>query len=420
MRSLPPAAPHRPAAGTGVPHRLALPLAFVLQVAISAGDGLAMVALASRVYLGSHASWAVAAVFLAVTVPITALAPVAGLLLDRFRPKPVLVAAAAGQALVALAITQARRHQAGARPGHRVRPLRGRAPAGARRHRAAAGRTDGGDPGERLPAGSHLGRLHRRPAAGGRADRGRRHRAGAGRGRRRLRARRGRAWWHSRWPPAPATGGPPGGDRQGGFAAQLSAGIRFLRSDTEAGLLVGVVAVMVACANMAIVAEVAFAESVLQAGVTGYAVLVAGWTAGMLAGTLAGGRIPARRLAFTTLAGTLATGVGVALAGTAAVLWQAVAAYALGGLANGFEVVATRSFLNHRAPAHIAGRVFAVYSGVLFGAASIGMAAAGGLLSSMNPRLVLFLAGGGGLVAGAVGWLVYARRHRRTAAAPPG
>ena len=411
-------APHRPAAGTGVPHRLAMPLAFGLQVAISAGDGLAMVALASRVYLGSHASWAVAAVFLAITIPITALAPVAGLLLDRFRPKPVLVAAAAGQALVALAITQV----GGIRPvlalatgfglcaavlqpglGAIVPRLAGSMGV-TRANGYLQAATWGGFTAGPLLAGVLT-------AVGGTGL------ALAGVAAVYLLGAVGLVALPLA--PAPATGGPPGGE-QGGFAAQLSAGIRFLRADTEAGLLVGVVAVMVACTNMAIVAEVAFAESVLRAGVTGYAVLVAGWTAGMLAGTLAGGRIPARRLAFTTLAGTLATGVGVALAGTAAVLWQAVAAYALGGLANGMEVVATRSFLNLRAPAHIAGRVFAVYSGVLFGAASIGMAAAGGLLSSMNPRLVLFLAGGGGLVAGAVGWLVYARRHRRTAAAPPG
>jgi MFS family permease len=111
-------------------------------------------------------------------------------------------------------------------------------------------------------------------------------------------------------------------------------------------------------------------------------------------------------------------GAGIALAGTAAHLWQAAAAYAFGGLANGMEVVATRSFLNHRAPEQVAGRVFAVYSGVLFGAASVGMAAAGGVLSSLNPRLVLLLAGAGGLVAAAVGWLIYARRHARAARAP--
>jgi hypothetical protein len=214
----------------------------------------------------------------------------------------------------------------------------------------------------------------------------------------------------------PLAPGPPDGTAgaaREGLAAQLSAGLRFLRADADAGLLVLVVGVMVVFANMAVVAEVAFAESVLGAGPTGYSVLVAAWTAGMLAGTLAGGRLPGHRLAVTTLAGTIAMGAGIALAGTAAHLWQAAAAYAFGGLANGMEVVATRSFLNHRAPEQVAGRVFAVYSGVLFGGASAGMAAAGGLLTSLNPREVLFLAGGGGLAAGVAGWLTYARRHRR-------
>ena len=49
----------------------------MLQAAISAGGGLAAIALANRVYQSSHASGAVAAVFLATTVPITALSPVA-------------------------------------------------------------------------------------------------------------------------------------------------------------------------------------------------------------------------------------------------------------------------------------------------------------------------------------------------------
>src|SRR5580704_5926805 len=86
--------------------RHALSLAVILQVLISAGDGLAMVALASRVYQSSHASWAVASVFLAITVPITALAPAAGVLLDRWPVRPVLIIAAAAETLVALALTR--------------------------------------------------------------------------------------------------------------------------------------------------------------------------------------------------------------------------------------------------------------------------------------------------------------------------
>jgi hypothetical protein len=114
----------------------------------------------------------------------------------------------------------------------------------------------------------------------------------------------------------------------------------------------------------------------------------------------------------------------VALAAGAMTLWQAALAYGIGGTANGIEVVATRSFLNHRVPPAIAGRVFALYTGLLFGAASVGMAAAG-LLGSLGPRVLLLAAGSGGIVAGAAGWAWYARLRRQHRAAagtapPPG
>ena len=411
----------RAAAGPGAPPgppRYALRLAIGLQAVISAGDGLALVALASRVYQGSQA-WAVAAVFLAVTIPITALAPLAGLLLDRLPARPVLIAAAAVQAVTALVLTQvsgigpvlalATGFGVGAavlQPGLGAIVPRLAGPAGqvdrvsrvglTRANSYLQAATWGGFTAGPLLAGVLT-------AAGGTGL--------ALAGVAVIYALGAAGLWALPLAPRPPDG--TAGGRRDGFAAQLSAGLRFLRADADAGLLVLVVGVMVVFANMAVVAEVAFAEGVLRAGPTGYSVLVAAWTAGMLAGTLAGGRLPEHRLAVTTLAGTIAMGAGIALAGTAAHLWQAAAAYAFGGLANGMEVVATRSFLNHRAPEQVAGRVFAVYSGVLFGAASAGMAAAGGLLSSLNPRVVLFLAGGGGLAAGAVGWLMYARRHGR-------
>jgi MFS family permease len=421
-----PAEPGRPAGpGPGqrdqdlaVP-RYALSLAVILQILISAGDGLAMVALASRVYQTSHASWAVASVFLAVTVPITALAPVAGMLLDRLSPRPVLIAAAAAETVVALALTRltgtgailglslgfgvcAALLQPGL--GAIVPQLAGRSGV-IRANGYLQAATWGGFTVGPLLAGVLT-------AAGGTGLALGAVAAVYGLGAIGLRA-------------LPLAGGPAG--LAGGPAPrdtpaervgrQVSAGLRFLRSDREAGLLVLVVAVMVAFGNMASVAEVAFAEGVLKAGPSGYSVLVAAWTAGMLGGTLAGGRLRRHRLALATLAGTIIAGTGVALAGGALTLWQAAAAYGIGGLANGVEVVATRSFLNHRVPAAISGRVFALYSGVLFGAASVGMAAAGGLLAPLNPRVVLVIAGSGGIVAGALGWARYTRLRRTGASA---
>jgi MFS family permease len=430
----PPAAtpgPRAAAAGPGAlpgPPGYALWLAVGLQAVISAGDGLILIALASRVYESSDA-WAVAAVFLAVTIPITALAPLAGLLLDRLPPRPVLIAAAAVQAVAALALTQvsgigpvlalAAGFGVGAavlQPGLGAIVPRLIGPAG---QEGQLGRVSEGGV---TRANSYL-----QAATWGGFTAGQLLAvvliAAGGTGL----ALAGVAVIYALGAAGllalPLAPGPPDGAAgagRDGLAAQLSAGLRFLRADADAGLLVLVVGVMVVFAHMGVVAEVAFAEGVLRAGPTGYAMLVAAWTAGMLAGTLAGGRLPGHRLAVTTLAGTAAMGAGITLAGTAAHLWQAAAAYAFGGLANGMEVVATRSFLNHRAPEQVAGRVFAVYSGVLFGGASAGMAIAGGLLGSFSPRLVLLLAGVGGLATGAVGWFTYARRHRHGPPPEPG
>lgn len=386
-----------------------------------------MVALANRVFQSSHASWAVAAVFLAITVPVSALAPVAGLLLDRLPVTPVLVAAAAAEAGIAVALVPAAGVTATLllaagfgvcaailQPGLAAivpRLVPDQMVIKANSYLQAAtwvGFTIGPLLAGLLisVSGSALAlltnaALYAAAAAGiaalrlsGREPSGREQPGPGGPGR-------------------PAQ--PGDGALRPGLGAQLRAGIGYLRSDSDAGLLVLIVGIMFAFANMAVVAEVVFAEHVLGAGPTGYSLLVAGWTAGMVAGTLAGGRLGRRWLVTGALAGTVLTGAGVMLAGTAAVLWQAVAAYAAGGLANGFETVATRSFLGHRVPQALAGRVFAVYSGVLFGGISAGMAAAAWLLTVLGARWLLITAGLGGILAGLAGCLAYLARHRRTA-----
>lgn len=411
------AAPARVSSGgtppSGTPGSLrGLPLGIVLQAVNAAGDGLAMVALANRVFQSSHASWAVAAVFLAITVPISALAPVAGLLLDRLPFKAVMVVAAAAEAAIALALVLATGLTATLllsvgfgvcaailQPGLAAivpRLVADRMVIKANSYLQAAtwiGFTIGPLLAGLLISisGSALAllvnaALYAAAAAGIAAlrlvspDRD----------------------------PALAKPGAPG------LGAALRAGLSYLRSDADAGLLVTIVGIMAGFANMAVVAEVVFAEHVLRSGPSGYSLLVAGYTSGMVAGTLAGGRLGRRWLVTAALAGTVLTGVGVMLAGTAAVLWQAVAAYAFGGLANGIETVATRSFLGHRVPSALAGRVFAVYSGVLFGGISVGMAAAAWLLTVLGARWLLITAGLGGMLAGLAGCAVYLARHHHT------
>lgn len=393
---------------------MGLPLGVLLQALNAVGDGLAMVALANRVFQTSHASWAVAAVFLAITVPVTALAPVAGLLLDRLPPVAVLVVSAAAEAALALALvwmtslpaTLALSAGFGVcaailQPGLGaiVPRLAGRAGVTRANSYLQAATWVGYSLGP-LVAGLLLAVSGSALALAATAA---------------IYALSAIGLAALRLAPVPAAGaGRPGAT----FRSQISAGLRYLRSDADASLLLAIVTVMVAFADMAVVAEVVFAERILHAGPTGYSLLVAGWTAGMVAGTLIGGRLPLRMLVAGAFAGTLLTGVGIVLAGLSPTLWLALAAYAAGGLGNGFETVATRSFIGHRAPPDVAGRVFAVYSGLMFGGVSAGMAVAAVVLTAVGARGLLVISGAGGIAAGIAGCLIYAIRRTRSPAAP--
>ena len=357
-----------------------LPLGIVLQAVNAAGDGLAMVALANRVFQTSHASWAVAAVFLAVTVPISALAPVAGLLLDRLPVKTVLVIGRRGRvrrspspwcwrpALTATLILATGFGICAAvlQPG-----------LGAIVPRLAA-RTMVIKANSYLQAATWIGFTAGPLLAGLLITRQRLgSRARGQRGP--VRARQPRAWRRCGWPQSrrrPAAGA-TGDRRRPTLGGQLRAGYSYLRADVDAGMLVLIVGIMVAFANMAVVAEVVFAEQrpALRAG----RLLPAG---GRLDGGhggrhAGGGRLRPRWLIVGALAGTVLTGVGVTLAGagrrtlagrrrlrgsaawpTASRPWRPGASSATG------------------LPTEVAGRVFAVYSGVLFGGISVGMAVA--------------------------------------------
>ncbi len=172
--------------------RRTLSLAITLQALISAGDGLAMIALANRVFQSSHASWAVAVVFLAVTVPITALAPVAGVLLDRFPARPVLVTAALTEAVVALALSRVSSVGAtlGLSVGFGICAAVLQPGLGAIVPRIAG--YQGVTKANSYLQAATWGGFTVRPAAGRGAGHGRRLQPGAAGGRRALRARRGR------------------------------------------------------------------------------------------------------------------------------------------------------------------------------------------------------------------------------------
>ncbi len=182
----------------------------------------------------------------------------------------------------------------------------------------------------------------------------------------------------------------------------MAAGIRYLRRDRPMGLLVLVVSVMIAFIGVSMVVELFLAEQVLHGGTTGFALLITAWTGGMTLGTVIAGRLSPRALAPGIVIGLALLGCGVATGALAPTMWMAIVAYGIGGVGDGVQMVGARTLLLQRAPAHIAGRACAVFTGVTMGAVSIGMAGAAPLVAVFGVRGALFCAGAASVVAAVV------------------
>jgi MFS family permease len=380
-----------------------------MQAMAAAGDGLAYVALSLRVYQQTHSTLAVTMVLLAAGLPVLLLSPVAGMLLDRLPMAPLLSAAALGLggSLAGLAFA----HSLGAiiglvlclgiadsvlRPGltAAVPQLAGEVSL-VRATSRLQGATMGGTAVGPLLAGV-VGSI------GGTStalllD------AGAyvilALGVTTLGLRRQRA------------------DAPQGADDGMAAGARYLRRDRPMGLLVLVVSVMIAFLGVTMVAELFLAESVLHGGTTGFALLITAWTGGMTLGTVLAGRLSPRALAPGIVIGLAVLGLGVAAGGLAPTMWMAIAAYGIGGVGDGIQMVGARTLLLQRAPEHIAGRACAVFTGLTVGAVSLGTAASAPLVALLGVRGAI-LAAGLAAIAAALAALALGLHHLRGEDAP--
>ena len=207
---------------------------------------------------------------------------------------------------------------------------------------------------------------------------------------------------HVRRAPAPS-------QEEGGWA-QARAGIRYLASDRLLRLCVLVLAAVILLVGGANVAEVFFAKDVLHAGDAGYGVVAAAWTLGMAIGALVTGkRAPERSLAILLLLGMVVVGVSTLLPALLPSLALTIGAWFVGGIANGTGNVALRSLVLHRVPESVRGRVLAAISGLFTAAQIVAMGLGGALVTAVGPRATLAIAAAGDLLASGAGLCLYAR-----------
>ena len=176
--------------------------------------------------------------------------------------------------------------------------------------------------------------------------------------------------------------------------ARARDGIVFLARDRTLAVTLGAAIAALAFFSMSVTAEVFFVMDVLEAGETGYGLLLSTWTIGMVLGAVAlACRVPAVRLATVALAAVALQGAGLAGAAAAPVLWVALAGFALGGVAHGLKNVLLRTLIHERVPDALRGRAYAAYNAARNGAELGALAAGGALVGLLGARAALALSG---------------------------
>jgi MFS family permease len=151
------------------------------------------------------------------------------------------------------------------------------------------------------------------------------------------------------------------------------------------------------------VAELPFAEDVLDSTDVGYSVLATSFGLGFIAGSLSGSRGGSpKHLKSRYQLGLVVLGAGFLSSGVAPNFAAALIAFAIAGLGNGMLLVFERQIIQAFVPDRLAGRVFGIkdaLSAWAFGSAFI---CAGALISLIGVRELLVVSGIGTVCA----WLV--------------
>ena len=181
----------------------------------------------------------------------------------------------------------------------------------------------------------------------------------------------------------------------GRFRARLRAGLAYIgRQATLRRLLYAQAAAFVFFAAV-IPIEVIYAKESLDAGDSGYGLLLASWGVGMLLGSFAFAALRRRSLPMLLFASTIAVGVGYLGLAVAPVLASACAASILGGAGNGVQWVGVISAVQELTEQGMQARVISVLESIGAAMPGVGYVVGALVASGHNPRVTFFVAGFG-------------------------
>ena len=202
------------------------------------------------------------------------------------------------------------------------------------------------------------------------------------------------AWttWAMRTGTAPLPG-QDGSESSSGLWADLLAGVRYVLRDPGVRMLMLVAAAVAFCFEGPIEVGLASLARTRLGGPTGLGLMLAGFGAGLLGGTLLAGAIPGKRVGPRVIGTLLVLGLVMPLLGVVPNLAAAVAVTLVFGLAGGQVNVTAMSWLMRRTDPAMLGRVFSVSMVISVAAAPLSFAGAGALAQVSVP--LLFLLSGG-------------------------
>jgi MFS family permease len=171
-------------------------------------------------------------------------------------------------------------------------------------------------------------------------------------------------------------------------------GFLFLIRHATLGPVMAVAVVALLFMTASATAEVFFAKDVLRVGDGGYGALVTVWTLGMAVGSMAiARRVAAAGFATAALVAIAVQGAGLALPTLWLAFGFALGAYLVGGVAHGAKNVLVRTLIHTEVPDRLRGRAFAAYNSARNAAELAALVGGGLLISALGARWTLLLAG---------------------------
>ena len=203
------------------------------------------------------------------------------------------------------------------------------------------------------------------------------------------------------------------------FWKRIREGIRHVRQDAAARVLLGGEALAVLLFSLIVPIEIVYAKETLGTSDAGFGGLLAAWCVGIVIGSMLYIAFRGRSAVGMILLST--TAIGIAYLGMAVVtsLGAACALSILGGAGNGIQWVSVMTLLQERTPADLQARITVLLESLSSAAIGVGYLLGGVIVALTSPPLAYTISGGGVMllvVAGAA----WAARLRATAAARPG